>query len=83
MSRRFGVVLCGLSAIAFAMLGPFGVPAFAGAASVNTVMGWRFLLAAAILWVIVAVTRRPLGSGRELWQPLLMGAVLYLSLIHI
>lgn len=72
-----GVLLCGLSAIAFALLGPFGVPAFAAGASVNTVNGWRFLLAAVVVWVIVAVTRRPLGRGRALWQPLVMGALLY------
>ncbi|GAA3698172.1 EamA family transporter [Microlunatus aurantiacus] len=76
-SRRLGVLLCGLSAIAFALLGPFGIPAFATGASVNTVIGWRFLLAAAVVWVVVAVSRRPLGRGRALWQPLLMGAVLY------
>jgi drug/metabolite transporter (DMT)-like permease len=71
------VLLCGSSAVAFALLGPFGIPAFATGASVNTVVGWRFLLAAAAVWAIVAVTRRPLGRGRTLWQPLLMGSVLY------
>jgi drug/metabolite transporter (DMT)-like permease len=77
VSRRLGVLLCGLSAIAFALLGPFGIPAFATGASVNTVIGWRFLIAAAAVWLIVAVTRRPVGRGRALWQPVLMGAVLY------
>lgn len=76
-SRRLGVLLCGVSAVAFALLGPFGIPAFATGASVNTVIGWRFLLAAAAVWLIVVVTGRPLGRGRALWQPLLMGAVLY------
>jgi drug/metabolite transporter (DMT)-like permease len=71
------MLLCGASAIAFALLGPFGIPAFATGASVNTVIGWRFLLAAAAVWLAVVVTRRPLGRGRALWQPLLMGAVLY------
>lgn len=75
--RRLGVLLCGLSAVAFAMLGPFGVPAFATGASVNTVVGWRFLVAAVAVWVIVVVSRRPLGQGRSVWQPLVMGAVLY------
>ena len=37
VGRRVGVLLCGLSAIAFALLGPFGIPAFATGASVNTV----------------------------------------------
>lgn len=77
VSRRVGVLLCGLSAVAFALLGPFGVPAFATGASVNTVIGWRFLLAAVAVWVIVAATRRPVGRGREVWQPLVMGAALY------
>lgn len=79
VSRRVGVLLCGLSAIAFAQLGPFGIPAFAGGASVNTVIGWRFLLAAAAVWLIVLITRRGIGRGRALWQPLLMGGVLYAS----
>lgn len=71
------MLLCGLSAVAFALLGPFGVPAFATGASVNTVIGWRFLLAAVAVWLVVVATRRSLGRGRALWQPLLMGAVLY------
>ncbi len=71
------MLLCGVSAVAFALLGPFGVPAFATGASVNTVIGWRFLLAAVAVWLVVVVTRRPLGRGRALWQPLVMGAVLY------
>lgn len=77
MSRRLGVALCGASAVAFALLGPFGIPAFATGASLNTVIGWRFGLAAAAVWVIVAISRRPLGRGRALWQPLAMGSVLY------
>ncbi len=77
VSSRLGVVLCGLSAIAFALLGPFGIPAFATGASVNTVIGWRFLLSAAAVWLIVLVTRRPVGRGRAVGQPLVMGAVLY------
>ena len=73
VGRRVGVLLCGLSAIAFALLGPFGIPAFATGASVNTVIGWRFLLAAAAVWVIVAVSVGGRRAGRALWQPLLMG----------
>lgn len=77
LSHRVGVLLCGLSAVAFGLLGPFGVPVFATGASINTVVGWRFVLAGAAVWLIVAVLRRPVGRGRALWQPLAMGAVLY------
>lgn len=75
--RGLGILLCCASALAFGLLGPFGVRAFDRGLSLNTVVGWRFGLASVVLWVIVAVTRRRVGRGRGLWQPLLMGAVLY------
>lgn len=76
-SRGIGILLCCASALAFGLLGPFGVRAFDLGLSLNTVVGWRFGLAAAVLWVIVVVTRRRIVGGRGLWQPLMMGAVLY------
>lgn len=76
-SRSFGLLLCCASALAFGLLGPFGVRAFDRGLSLNTVVGWRFGLAALVLWGVVVVTRRRVVRGRGLWQPLLMGAVLY------
>lgn len=79
LSRSTGVLLCCTSALCFGLLGPFGVKAFAAGLSLNTVIGWRFAIAAAVLWGIVLACRRPVGHGRARWQPFLMGAVLYAS----
>lgn len=68
--------MCCLSALCFGLIGPIGRRAFA-LASLSTVVGWRFLLAALTLWAVVAVQHREVGHGRARWQPLLMGAVLY------
>jgi len=75
--RTRGVLLCCLSALCFGLIGPIGVRAFAHGLTINTLIGWRFMLAAVVLWVVVLLQRRPLGVGRALWQPLGMGAVLY------
>jgi drug/metabolite transporter (DMT)-like permease len=75
--RTRGVLLCCLSAGCFGLIGPIGVRAFAHGVSISTLIGWRFVLAAVVLWVLVVVTRRPVGRGRGWWQPFLMGAVLY------
>lgn len=72
-----GVALCCLSAVLFGLLGPLGVKAFAVGISVNSLLAWRFGLAALLLTAVVVATRRPWGRGRRVWQPLLMGAVLY------
>lgn len=77
--RTRGVILCGLSALCFGVIGPIGVRAFAAGLSITTLIGWRFVLAAAVLWVVVALRHRPVGRGRALWQPLIMGAVIYAS----
>lgn len=68
--------MCCVSALCFGLIGPIGLRAFE-VASLPTVIGWRFFLAALVLWAVVAVQRRPVGHGRALWQPLLMGAALY------
>jgi len=77
VSRRSrGVALCCLSALCFGLIGPIGLKAFA-LATLSTVVGWRFLLAALALWAVVAGQRRRVGRGRARWQPLMMGAVIY------
>jgi drug/metabolite transporter (DMT)-like permease len=65
-----------MSALCFGLIGPIGLKAFA-LASLSTVVGWRFLLAACVLWVLVAAQHRRAGVGRARWQPLVMGAALY------
>lgn len=77
LSPTVGIVLCCASALCFGALGVFGVEVLARGVTQNAMIAWRFLLAAAALWVIVAVLRRPLGRGRQVWQPLAMGALVY------
>jgi drug/metabolite transporter (DMT)-like permease len=79
VTRRQGVLLCCLSALCFGLIGPIGVRAFAHGLSISTLIGWRFAIAAALLWLVVLVQRRPLVTGRGWWQPFLMGTVLYAS----
>ncbi len=78
-SRSTGLLLCSASALCFGLLGPFAVKAFDRGLSLNTVVGWRFGIAAAVLWLVVLASRRPVLGGRAMWQPLFMGAVLYAS----
>ena len=78
MSRRTrGVLLCCASALCFGLIGPIGVRGFATGLNIVTLIGWRFVVASAVLWLIVLLQRRPVGRGRLVWQPLAMGAVLY------
>ncbi|SDE28884.1 Threonine/homoserine efflux transporter RhtA [Auraticoccus monumenti] len=74
---RLGVIACAVSALAYGFLVLFGRQAFATGASIPTVIGWRFAIASAVLVLVVVVARRPWGRGRQVWQPLLMGAVVY------
>lgn len=68
--------MCCLSALCFGLIGPIGLKAFA-LASLSTVVGWRFLLAALVLWAVVAGQHRRVGRGRARWQPLVMGGAVY------
>nr|WP_269449747.1 DMT family transporter [Auraticoccus cholistanensis] len=70
-------MLCAASALGYGLLGLFGRAATAAGASVPTTIAWRFGLAAVVLAAVVLLARRPLGRGRAVWQPLLMGAVVY------
>lgn len=72
-----GVILCGVSATAYGLLGLFGRQSFATGSSLQTVIGWRFVIATVVLALVVVALRRPLGRGRAVWQPLIMGAVIY------
>lgn len=78
-TQRLGVLACAVSALAYGFLVLFGRQAFATGASIPTVVGWRFTIASAVLVLVVLVARRPWGRGRQVWQPLLMGAVVYAS----
>lgn len=76
-SRLTGVIVCVVSAACYGFLGLFGVRIFATGATLQTMIGWRFLLASVALWAIVRATHRPVIRGRAILQPLLMGAVIY------
>lgn len=72
-----GIVFCVASALGYGFLGIFGLGVLAAGASLQTLIGWRFILAAIALWLIVALTGRRIRSRRAIVQALLMGAVVY------
>lgn len=76
-----GALLCLASAVAFGAMGIFGKLAYDEGATVGTLLAVRFLLAAALFWVLVAATgaARHLRtlSRRDLGLALALGAVGY------
>jgi len=57
-----GAILCLASAIAFGAMGIFGKLAYEEGATVSTLLATRFVLAAALFWLLLAVT----GGARDL-----------------
>jgi drug/metabolite transporter (DMT)-like permease len=73
-----GFVLCLVSATGFGLAPLFAKQAYAGGLSVTTMLTARFALAALLLWIIVAVRRRPFRlSARTLAICVGLGAVGY------
>jgi drug/metabolite transporter (DMT)-like permease len=76
-----GALVCLASAVAFGAMGIFGKLAYDEGATVGTLLAVRFLLAAALFWVLVVATRaaRQLRtlSGRDVGIALALGAVGY------
>ncbi|WP_051797134.1 DMT family transporter [Catenuloplanes japonicus] len=73
-----GFVWCLVSAAGFGLAPLFAKQAYAGGLSVTTMLTARFALAALLLWIIVAVRRRPVRiSGRTLAVCVGLGAVGY------
>ena len=74
-----GAILCLLSAIGFGAMAVFGKLAYDEGASVGTLLATRFVLAAALLWLVVACTRgvRSLRAlpRRDVGIALALGAV--------
>ncbi len=68
-----------LSAIGFGALGIFGKVAFAAGASTVTVLFLRFLVAGALMAVLMTVMRLPWPRGRHLWILAGMGAIGYVG----
>jgi len=76
-----GVLLCLASAVAFGAMGVLGKLAYAHGATVGTLLSVRFVLAATILWLVVAGTgglpRLRAVPSRDLAAALGLGAVGY------
>jgi drug/metabolite transporter (DMT)-like permease len=72
-----GTALCVLSACAFGAMAIFAKQAYAAGAGVVTLLSIRFLLAAALFWVIVAGRGAQLPSRRVILACLGLGAAVY------
>ena len=70
--EREGLLLCLLSAAGFAAMPIFARQAYATGIELTPLLALRFVMAAAMLWALVLLRRRPLGSPRGL----ALGAVL-------
>jgi drug/metabolite transporter (DMT)-like permease len=62
LAMRAGALLCLASAVAFGAMAIFGKLAYEQGATVGTLLAVRFVLAAALFWVLVLAT----GAGRHL-----------------
>lgn len=74
-----GTFLTVISALSFSALSIFGVMAYRAGANLVTSQGFRFLIAALVLWVALLVRRIPLPRGKTALQLLLMGGVGYVT----
>lgn len=70
-SRGRGILLALVSAAGFSTLGLFAKLVYAQGFSLAGTLAWRFTFAAAFLWVVVLVGKRPLP--RPAWPVLLLG----------
>ena len=75
-----GTLLTAVSALGFSTLPIFGMIAYGAGANVTTVLGVRFLLASALLWGWLLVTRAPLPDWRTGVRLLLMGGAGYTTM---
>src|SRR3954451_9720316 len=64
--EREGLLLCLVSAAGFGAMAIFAKEAYATGLDVPTLLALRFPIAAAMLWALIALRRRPLGSPRGL-----------------
>lgn len=75
-----GTAMTAVSALGFSTLPIFGVVAYQAGANVVTLLGYRFLMAAALLWLYVWISRKPLPQKRVGAQLLFMGGVGYTTM---
>lgn len=80
-----GTLLTVISALGFSTLPIFGVLAYDAGANVVTLLGFRFLMAAVLLWAYVLLTRRQLPDLRTALGLLFMGGAGYttMSLLYL
>src|SRR3954451_19288467 len=64
--EREGLLLCLVSAAGFGAMAIFAKEAYATGLDVPTLLALRFPIAAAMLWTLIGLRRRPLGSRRGL-----------------
>jgi drug/metabolite transporter (DMT)-like permease len=64
--EREGLLLCLASAAGFGAMAIFAKQAYAAGLDVTTLLALRFPIAAAMLWALILMRRRPLGSPRGL-----------------
>ncbi len=76
-SQREGLLLSLTAAAGFSTTGIFAKLAYAAHVHVATLLSVRFLIASALLWLVIAGTRQPLPSKRTLLAGLLLGLVGY------
>ncbi|WP_196279114.1 DMT family transporter [Catellatospora vulcania] len=76
-SARRGTVLVLVSATGFGMSAVFAKQAYAAGFNVPTMLSGRFVLAAVLLWAVVAWRRAPLPRGRALAVCVGLGALGY------
>jgi drug/metabolite transporter (DMT)-like permease len=77
-AERVGIALVFVSAVGFGTLGIFGIYAQEANLSIPTVLAFRFLLAAALVWALLALRGRlALLRGRTLAIALGLGALGY------
>lgn len=76
-----GVILTAISALGFSTLPIFAVMAYQHGANPISFLGYRFLLAAIILWAYVLLVRRaPLPNWRQALKLMVMGGVGYTTM---
>lgn len=76
-SSRAGVALCFVSGISFGLAAVFAKESFAAGWSVPALLTTRFLVAATVFWLVVAVRRPTRPSARSVLICLGLGAVGY------
>lgn len=79
-ARTTGTLMTVMSALGFSTLPIFGMIAYDAGATVSTLLGVRFLIAALILWAYVLLTRRTLPDLKSTLLLLLMGSAGYTTM---